>query len=61
MKLSNYFLPVLKENPKLACVVGLNTEPERLVDLSKKIGIPVGDFKKFVNRIQKGEMPKGDP
>ncbi len=26
---------VLKENPKMACVVGLNTEPERLVDLRK--------------------------
>ena len=25
----------LKDNPKLACVVGLNTEPERLVDLRK--------------------------
>ena len=25
----------LKENPKLTCVVGLNTEPERLVDLRK--------------------------
>ena len=26
---------ILKENPKLACVVGLSTEPERLVDLRK--------------------------
>ena len=26
----------LKENPKIACVVGLNTEPERIVDLRKK-------------------------
>ena len=26
---------VLKENPKISCVVGLNTEPERLVDLRK--------------------------
>ena len=25
----------LKENPKIACVVGLSTEPERLVDLRK--------------------------
>ena len=25
----------LKENPKISCVVGLNTEPERLVDLRK--------------------------
>ena len=29
-------LPIkLKENPQLTCVVGLNTEPERLVDLRK--------------------------
>ena len=26
---------ILKDNPKLACVVGLNTEPERLVDIRK--------------------------
>ena len=26
---------VLKENPKIACVVGLNTEPERLVEIRK--------------------------
>ena len=26
---------ILKENPKLACVVGLNTEAERLVDIRK--------------------------
>ena len=26
---------LLKNNPKLVCVVGLNTEPERLVDLRK--------------------------
>ena len=25
----------LKENPQLTCVIGLNTEPERLVDLRK--------------------------
>ena len=25
----------LKENPKIACVVGLNTEPERLVEIRK--------------------------
>ena len=25
----------LKENPKVACVIGLNTEPERLVDIRK--------------------------
>ena len=26
---------ILKENPKIACVVGLTTEPERLVDIRK--------------------------
>ena len=26
---------VLKENPKLACIIGLNTEPERLVEIRK--------------------------
>ncbi len=26
---------VLKDNPKITCIVGLNTEPERLVDLRK--------------------------
>ena len=26
---------ILKEKPKMACVVGLNTEPERLVDIRK--------------------------
>ena len=26
---------ILKDNPKIACVVGLNTEPERLVDIRK--------------------------
>ena len=26
---------ILKKNPKIACVVGLNTEPERLADLRK--------------------------
>ncbi len=26
---------ILKENPKIACVIGLNTEPERLVDIRK--------------------------
>ena len=25
----------LKENPQIACVVGLNTEPERLVEIRK--------------------------
>ena len=27
---------VLKENPQISCVVGLNTEPERLADIRKK-------------------------
>jgi regulator of PEP synthase PpsR (kinase-PPPase family) len=26
---------MLRENPQITCVVGLNTEPERLVDLRK--------------------------
>ena len=26
---------ILKENPKISCVVGLNAEPERLVDIRK--------------------------
>ena len=26
---------ILRDNPKLSCVVGLNTEPERLVDIRK--------------------------
>ncbi len=26
---------ILKKNPKIACVIGLNTEPERLVDIRK--------------------------
>mgnify|MGYP003325929164 CR=1 FL=1 len=25
----------LKDNPKITCVIGLNTEPERLVDIRK--------------------------
>ena len=25
----------MRENPKISCVIGLNTEPERLVDLRK--------------------------
>ena len=27
--------PILKKNPRIACVVGLNTEPQRLVDIRK--------------------------
>ena len=26
---------ILKENPKITCVIGLSTEPERLVDIRK--------------------------
>ena len=26
---------VLRENPKISCVIGLNTEPERLVEIRK--------------------------
>ena len=26
---------VLKENPKISCIIGLNTEPERLVEIRK--------------------------
>ena len=26
---------ILKENPKIACIIGLNTEPERLVEIRK--------------------------
>jgi len=26
---------ILKENPKIVCVIGLNTEPERLADIRK--------------------------
>ena len=28
-------ISLLKENPQIACVVGLNTEPERLVEIRK--------------------------
>jgi len=31
----NSIPPILKKNPKITCIVGLNTEPERLVDLRK--------------------------
>ena len=37
----------LKENPKLACVVGLNTEPERLVDIRKN---RMGSLKETENK-----------
>ncbi|MDC0417544.1 kinase/pyrophosphorylase [Candidatus Pelagibacter sp.] len=32
---ANSIPKILKENPKLSCVVGLNTEPQRLVDIRK--------------------------
>ncbi len=32
---ANSIPKLLKENPKISCVVGLNTEPERLVDIRK--------------------------
>ena len=37
----------LKENPQLACVVGLNTEPERLVDIRKN---RMNSFKETENK-----------
>tara|TARA_A100001011_G_scaffold375297_1_gene436681 strand:- start:3842 stop:4666 length:825 start_codon:yes stop_codon:yes gene_type:complete len=54
----------LKENPKIACVVGLNTEPERLVDLRKnrmstikenenKSYTDIDNIKKEVNEAKK--------
>ena len=34
--INNNSIPkILKENPRISCVIGLNTEPERLVDLRK--------------------------
>jgi regulator of PEP synthase PpsR (kinase-PPPase family) len=41
----------LKENPKLACVVGLSTEPERLVDLRKNrmISLKETENKSYTN------------
>ena len=38
---------VLKKNPKIACVVGLNTEPERLVDIRKN---RMNSFKETENK-----------
>ena len=32
---NNSIPQILKENPKISCVVGLSTEPERLVDIRK--------------------------
>jgi regulator of PEP synthase PpsR (kinase-PPPase family) len=48
---------VLKDNPKISCVVGLNTEPQRLVDLRKNrmSSLKETDNKKYTNieNIQK--------
>ena len=34
--INNNSIPkILRENPKISCVIGLNTEPERLADLRK--------------------------
>jgi len=38
---------ILKDNPKIACVVGLNTEPERLVDIRKN---RMSSFKETQNK-----------
>ena len=48
---------ILKENPKLSCVVGLNTEPQRLVDIRKNrmSSLKEKDNTKYtnINNIQK--------
>ena len=38
---------VLRDNPKIACVIGLNTEPERLVDIRKN---RMNSFKETENK-----------
>ena len=38
---------ILKENPKISCVVGLNTEPERLADIRKN---RMNSFKETENK-----------
>ena len=42
---------ILKENPKTVCVVGLSTEPERLVDIRKNrmISLKENENKSYVN------------
>ena len=42
---------ILKENPKLSCVVGLNTEPQRLVDIRKNrmSSLKETDNTKYIN------------
>ncbi len=54
------FESFLKENPTWKAFFkkfkkDFNEIKERLVEFSKKIGLSVGEFKKLVNRIQKGE------
>ena len=50
----------LDENKKLKSFFAQNKKEflyirDRLIELSKKLSIPVGDYKKLVSRIQKGE------
>ena len=50
----------LKENPTWRAFFkkykkDFNEIKDRLVEFSKKIGLSVGEFKKLVSRIQKGE------
>ena len=50
----------LDENKKLKSFFAQNKKEflyirDRLIELSKKLNIPVGDYKKLVSRIQKGE------
>ena len=57
-------LVALKKNPKLTCIVGLTTEPERLVDirrnrmasLKEKENINYTDFEKISKEV--GEAKK---
>ena len=54
---------ILKKNPKLTCVVGLTTEPERLVDirrirmtsLKEKENINYTDFEKISKEIEEAK------
>ena len=41
----------LKKNPKLTCVIGLSTEPERLVDIRKNrmISLKDSENKSYIN------------
>jgi len=54
------FQSFLKENPTWRNFFNKKKKEfteirERLIEFSKKIGLPVGEFKKLVSRIQKGE------